>query len=537
MRKKVIALLLCCAMTAGVLAGCGNAGSVNKDVENNSTQAEESSAAASSESESVPEETEEEPELLKISWMGIDGGTEHDDFTRWIEDKFNVELELMENGGTETFSLLATSGSLADYNHQQSFNFEKYYEFVDQGTLKALPDGWEEKWPNLYRMLDNSGLLELLEVDGEIYSIPHATLGQQVMVDAITHHGVLCWRKDWAEEVGMGDMNDDYIVTISELKEYLEAVEAAGITENNYIYSFPYYLKMAFGHAHKLESQNDFVDRGNTYVWSPSTPEFKEMVKTMQEWYQEGLIYPEFYDADHNEGPTLISAGECAAVQTDGIDVYEFYNIFEKDYPDKELLDTIGFGILTGDDEVVYANEVSNYWSWSFFAPESDDAVTERILDIVDYACSEEGQIAWALGIPEQDWTFKADGTIEQKNTNIDELYPNRYGVMGVLGYCNDDFNYSPLNPSRPAEMTQIVLDMYNLKAKGYVYPVSWAYSNDRSELKTAYSGSVKVNNFLSQAVVSTDDAEKLVNDFVESNRSLWEPLLEEVNELAGYGN
>lgn len=539
MRNKLIALLLCGVMVAGSLAGCGKSG---KTDENASSKREDSSEAGAKEDGVSEENPYEEKFTITMTGPGTDAGGDYDtELMNYFEDKFNVELKIMDNGwdsSAERFSLQATGGTLYDVNVWLDFNWSGYFEYVDQGLFKPLPEDWAERWPNLYRMVERGGYLDYLTVDGRVYGITHATYGGVMDVKYITQHSAIYLRKDWAAEVGMSDLGANGTVTLNELKTYLEAVRNAGLTDKASISASAGYVSWLLSIPYGISGE-EFVDEGDGYVWTPTDPRYVEFLSTMQEWYAEGLINPDFYLKEDSDCMSEFASGMTAVLSWQALydNILTLSEAFEQANSGKNFTDCIMLVQPIAEDGTLYAQETKNYWTASVFSPEIDDAVMERALDIMDYSCTEEGEAVITLGVPEADWTVDDSGAYVLQNgkkyTSID--YPDTFFALVLLGYCVDDFTMSTLMPTENPDLHDMSLEMFRLRDEGYIIPYSTDYSVFSGDSKNIYNGSVSLSDFKAQVAVSEEDAQILLTNFIEENREIWEPLLNELNEFAGY--
>ena len=263
--KKFAALLLCGALTLSALTGCGgDDGGASKE----SSSAPEESKAEESKAEDAGGEAEDAGgEAEDAGGEAASGDAVHFTFTAynciagkdykdplflWINEKFGVDMEVMANepsGADERFRTWVMGGTLPDCANWEGFTFAEYYSYIDQGLLGALPDGWEEKYPNIAKMVEASGYAEYLKVDGKTYGVPHVVFNNFLKMDPPINHATLFFRKDWAAEVGMPDMGKDYYVTISELKQYLEKVKEAGLTNDSFVSDSGGNIDQMFGYA------------------------------------------------------------------------------------------------------------------------------------------------------------------------------------------------------------------------------------------------------------------------------------------------
>ena len=238
MRKKLVALFLGSMMAVSLLAGCGGTASDGGDGTGSTSpiQTEGDNGEAVPEEADGAGETDRYAETVSFTMTGVntEAGVDYGSSAvgQCIRNKFNVEFEVLPNGvdgAKERFAIEATSGELADMNMWLNFDWSTYYEYVDQGLFAPLPEDWKERWPNLGNMVEKSGYLESLEVDGRTYGFLHSVYGMLTDVGVATAHTSLYMRTDLADQVGMEGLCEDGTITISELKEYLQKVKAAGV--------------------------------------------------------------------------------------------------------------------------------------------------------------------------------------------------------------------------------------------------------------------------------------------------------------------
>lgn len=106
-----------------------------------------------------------------------------------------------------------------------NFDYPTYMSYIEQNLVRALPDGWETDYPNLYHMVQKTGLAEYINVDGKTYGIPHATFCNFAEMEKIVNHVSIYYRADWLKELGMEPWGPS--VSISEFAEYLRGMHCA----------------------------------------------------------------------------------------------------------------------------------------------------------------------------------------------------------------------------------------------------------------------------------------------------------------------
>ena len=68
----------------------------------------------------------------------------------------------------------------------------------------------------------------------------------------------------------------------------------------------------------------------------------------------------------------------------------------------------------------------------------------------------------------------------------------------------------------------------YELKAAGEVLPYNYDYAFYSSETKNIYS--VDIKSGVTEIVIGTGDVDEAWQKFIDDNRGMWEPLLNELN-------
>ncbi len=556
--RRSVAVLLGGALLVSALAGCSSGG------QSGETTAAATTAAATTAATAVPEETtavetttaagstaaaeaetaEEKTYDEHVSFSAVTGysyfnaesGMDYDtDLHKWITDKYNCDIDLWACSQSESgqkIPLWINSGTMPDMLIcRGSFTYSGYYEYIDQGLLKPLPEDWKEKWPNIAKTIEGGGCEDLLTVDGRIYGI--ADVVYMNLSPELTKDGINPWaqslyfRRDWADQVGMTDLGKNGIITLSELKEYLEKVKAAGLSEV-LLGGNTGYINNVFYYGMGID-QKAFPEKENGFIWGPGEQNYIDMISTMQQWFQEGLIDPEYFNNTQDEFVEKFHNGQSAAIIrqpnpgtiAETVRAFEARGIedaFENVFDFAELATDEGIPTITGDRNGMYV---------ALFNPDTDDTTFERILDIWDYFCTVEGEISRARGIPGVQWEFAEDGSINQLDGNMeDHDKPGEFQFVGVRG---EDYQMSEYDETPESIYRDRTIESLKIKNAGVVWAPSDNYDKFVSDNKSNYS--VPISNKIAEIVVNGLDVESTWKAFVEENRPLWEPLLNELNE------
>lgn len=552
--NKFVALLLCGAMTLSTLAGCGgNDGAASSGSESAPESGAEESSESSEESSAQESSSEEEgnAESAEASGSGFDekisfsmtsyntiAGTDYtaDEFYKYVADRFNVDIDIWANepsGAAEKIRLWIGGGGMPDAAIWEDFAFVEYYSYIEQGLLQPLPDGWKERWPDIARMVKASGYEDALTVDGKIYAIPHGVYGNYLEMDPVITHVSLVYRQDWAKEVGMEDLGADYTISESELKEYLQKVKEAGLTNDGaYVSTAIGTMVWMFRNMYGIMG-NSFYEGEDGFMWTPlgQKEQWIQLMTTMREWYKAGLIDPDYAVVnDAYDARAAMMAGTLAAFYDTGMagGVASYRDGYVQSDPDHEYED-IGVAHVVADDGTSWISAVDNYWTAHVFSPSTDAKTLERILDVMNWFSSKEGSAAAQLGIPEIDWEYDAEGNPHFLQTTE---YPSR-GPLALLGWCGDDFGYTGAVESIKQCDIDDTRAVFDVKGQGNIIPLQINYYNYNSDAKNNFS--IDVGSKVAEIVGSNDDIEAAWDTFIDENRGIWEPVLNELNEYYGY--
>ena len=503
--KKLIAMMLCGAMMLGTTAAAAEKGvEVNYD-------------------------TEEHVTITYGYSLGLDDATEYDDeFMQYVEEKFNCDIELWNVGGNEQGTLLINSGTMPTMLlMNDGFTLTDY---VDQELVRALPDDWEEKFPNLAAMYNNAGTREGRMIDGVDYVIDHTVFGHFLQINPVPTHRHLYYRKDLAEKVGMADAFADYVVTIDEFLAYLDACYEQGLTEFKWMGTVNSHLRHFICNYTGISSMA-WEDTGTEWVHIPSTEGYSGIIKEARELYQNGYVDADIAVQDLGYYDGLFVNGRIAAYYdggTGGGMQNKAYTYAENTGADP--LD-IGNCQIAASDGHCYNSAVTNYCCNTLFAPEASDAEVERCLAIMDWISSEEGQISSQMGIPGVDWQYAEDGVTIQ-GINTPEYKSVTSGIFMWMGYCGDDLAFAPVEGGvvEPfyVEEHRNIFAVFEDTENATLYINPQAYTDFQSESKDNYSFDRSSKIF--EIAYGDGDIDELWNAYIEEQRPIWEPLQEDLN-------
>lgn len=331
-KKKMLALLMSCIMTAGVLGGCGA-----DNAKEGSSSAAASATTATIEGSSA-EGTENsmfnEPGMLPIVKEPItltvfapantEGSWEDNAQVKELEEATGIHLEWQTCASSdnvqEKLSTMFASGEMPDIiltGVSSGNRYDKATEQAlgEQGLVLSLNDyldtvsvGYKQAFEEI------DGLKEYITTpDGNIYSLPN--------IDGSLHvqYNMKLWiNTQWLDNLGldMPTTTEEFYEVMKAFKEKdangngdpndeipLSTVTSGAGTQLDGFLMNPFQLTS--------ETNKLYVDNGKV-TFAPAQEGYKEGLKYLNQLYAEGLLNPESFTQDKNNQVNVNEAGdEC----------------------------------------------------------------------------------------------------------------------------------------------------------------------------------------------------------------------------------
>ena len=471
-----------------------------------------------------------------------------DDLYVDFSKKFNVDFTQNQctfNDWVEKTRMWIYSGQMPDtayWYFDWTTSYSEYVDFVSQGLLKPLPDDWKEKYPNLANMIKATGVEDAITIDGKLYMVPHATMVNFAPVTTAYKNTAIVYRKDWAEEFGF-DFSD-YEITLEELQSYVAACKekynAVGLdcAPDQVAELFVSIDNPGFYTFHK--------DENGKYVWGPGEESTLEGIKLLREMYENGTINKDYYLNENTTHYNSWATGKASCIFTDC--VVNTYDLrikgLQEQHPELNAEDSTGIAILIAPDGEWYGRTVANYFAANLFNPSLTDEEMDRLLRIMDWCCTEEGQIYASMGIEGVHYEKNADGElvsllpVDENGIQVSILNYLPFSlVLGTYGIVSDDFGFVSSTNSEKSRVD--VASVYKLKdsyAKAGDGNVSYwepEYNFFTSDSTRNYI--VNVEDKINELVVTPGiDVEAEWRAWVESSQAMVKPVLDDLNAAFG---
>lgn len=359
MKKKLVALFCVVATIASALSGCGTtANEQNEKPESSVAESKTESSAAVESSETVEVESEY-PEYLnldsaypiikdeyagtiKLSLMVVKqpatGDWENLWVSKYLKDKYNIELEVeyIDNAAiAERKSLMLNSGDMPDMIWNMNISTAELVKYGEQeGVLLACDEYMNETLtPNIMKYWNDNVKTACTLSDGHVYSLPSLT------DDVDVNHGNLprmFINKAWLDELNleMPRTLDEFVDVLYKLKE----ADPAGVGSENFyplgggmeVVSGTWYLLNALGynvHSSNWYGMKPALRDGEVVIPAYDMDVYEEFLKLMNQFYNDGIISPNYFTMEQTEVNALMVEGKCAvyaeAATMSGIETWD----------------------------------------------------------------------------------------------------------------------------------------------------------------------------------------------------------------------
>lgn len=260
-----------------LITGCGNTNSSNKETKESVEQATELTLY----------------KKLHTNLQQYVAGNEELPMFEELEKRTNTKLSFMTppvGQEKEQFNLIVASGEYPDI-------FIDMWTDYTGGGAKALADQViislndliDQHAPNIKKAMEEypSAFKYVTNNQGEIYGIP------MIYTDKMQQ---ITWgpqlRKDWLDDLGLSvpETVDEYYQVLKAFRDEKGATAPFTITFKH--------LKDGKFLAGAYGVSTDFYQEDDVIKYGPIQPGYKDYLKTLNQWYEEGLLDPDFMTID-----------------------------------------------------------------------------------------------------------------------------------------------------------------------------------------------------------------------------------------------
>lgn len=299
----------------------------------------------------------------------------------------------------QQFNLMLASGNLPDvieYNWLRG-SPRGPENAVEEGVILRLNDLIEEHAPNFSKYLkDNPEIDKMIRTDeGSIYGFPFIRGDDKLLV----FYGPVI-REDWLKK-----LNLELPETITEWENVLRAFRdqdpnGNGIKDEIPL-TIPVWQILQPAYATLVGAwgiTGQFFHVNNKVKFGPIEPQFKDFVKTMNKWYEEGLIDKDFATMDGKLMDAKVTNNQLGSMWAfAGGGIGKYMGLMKDQNPDFSLTPASHPAMNKGETPIIGQSDFR-------FPGQNIAAITtkaknpEQIVKWLDYAYSEEGHMLFNFG-------------------------------------------------------------------------------------------------------------------------------------------
>lgn len=499
-------------------------------------------------------ETVEYSDPITISYCtvpvtdGVDYNND-DEYAKWWTEKFNIQWDIISVESTrldEMARVWINSGDMPDllslnYNHSDAINY------VDQGLIRRLPDDWKEIWPALAGAYEGTQLGEQLEeIFGGTYVLPRPLFAENKPIEPdVCYHQVAALRKDWITALGF-EVKDSY--KTSELLAMAQAIKendpgnvgdalipiGGNITDLERMF-----VDSNSAHASETHTKRAtfYQDENGQYVWGPANEETLTGLTLYHQAYTDGLLYPEFFNLKGTEARDAFEkSGYVGMIFVDGMAKgFQQTSEYFREYLGLDADEAVHYAYVQGEDGYFHSPALVNMYIAQVMSPTMDDATFERLMDIMNYTCTEEGILYCRMGLKDVDWEYDENGdpqTLWTETAAIKDVHKAQYPLYNALYINSDDFNM--VDPNLPQSYKNLGRSFYEMKKENSTpdtFPtLDWdVFLSDSINLSKV---SIDYATDYAELAVMDGDLEKNWKNWIDSQMPMIQPALDDLNSM-----
>lgn len=423
---RVLSILLATAMLLSLLAGCGAKAPVETKAPVDTTASEgntQTSAGTASAEEDFHLPICDELTTVTLftdmdsNLANLVNNLNETDFFKELERRTNVHIEFdipASGGETAAFNLLFSSGELPDMIKNMRPGYPGGLDAaVDDGFYMDLTDLIPKYAPHYYAAL--------MSQDPSVLRTAYTGTGRLACVSQLMQTSQGPWaglyvRKDWLDQCGLEVpvTYDDWEKMLTAFKEECGAPAPMLLYKTGYDSVFNT-TTVGYGVTAAFHQENGVVKFG------PYEEGWKKYVTTMHDWYEKGLIDPDFMSSStptsYLPDQAMITTGKCGAFEG----MYTMASVFEQASTDPNAVMLPVYPPMETADMKNDFLRISAITAGISISADSDKA--EICLKLLDYFFTEEGALFANYGIEGDTFEF-VDGKPQytEKITNNPDL-------------------------------------------------------------------------------------------------------------------
>ncbi len=332
--------------------------------------------------------TDEKTEIT-MSIMGM-GDDIDDEFMRYVEEKFDVEITLLYLSWStwrDSLQKLRITDELPDVFTSDMLGYSLYDDWVNSGIIQTVvPD--ESLHNNLYEYMQSDYIKQFLDENGDIYAIPRMGFSDEENF-SLTRYIVL--REDIVEDMGYS-MPTSYQEFEELLYEFVHIYHPSKTGEKGKGLLVENLNKMEavfLGVYPELSNlERGWIEEDGLVIPVYTSQNMGDALNMLQNLYREGLMDELFYQRTSLESLELFINGESLAFAIPIDVIIENWNALGGPQGISDYVEIMRPWPLENGD--MYRFTTTSHWSEIYINSTMDEQKTQKILSILDYTISEE---------------------------------------------------------------------------------------------------------------------------------------------------
>jgi ABC-type glycerol-3-phosphate transport system substrate-binding protein len=368
---------------------------------------------------------------VKIKFFYADGTIPKDDNRTmvWVEKKFNADIQWQGAPWADYANALNTrlaAGDIPDWFSVQAGARSDLFDALIQDGIALDYMKYLDKYPNIKKYVtgDHPEIITLFgEKDGKrLYSVP-GFFGYQRHAPFV--------RKDWFDAVGLKlpDTWDEYK---SSLKKIMQ-VDPGGTKPYGLSVFTQYFFENAI--PAYTGSADNWYKKDGKWIYRAFDPGFKTWVSYWEGMYKDGILDPEFSLLKTSDVTSKFASGKIVSSfnHINAVNWNIFADPLKEANPKAEMALILPYP--SGPAGRFWVRN-DGYFMTDVINAKSDPKVIERVLAIMDWNKTAEGQVISTYGLEGVHYTKSGDKIVrnlEETNKDVGTPGGNQF-VMGLGG-------------------------------------------------------------------------------------------------------
>ncbi len=532
--RRILTGACSATLLLALLAGCGNQGKQGSQTPEKSGNTAKASAEPSGDTATPSKADTAEKVNISVSFWDIDRAfpQKHEgsnDIRDYIYNKFNIEITPVNvtwGDAEEKYTTWGASGQLPDIIGAADYvGSSRYYEWIDNEVIRALPDNLDA-YPTVKERL-NSPDVTAYDYEGKHWFFPRYTYPE---VKYWSMDRGMMLRKDWLEKLNlkMPETEQEYIDTLVAFA----TKDPDGNGKNDTVGYLP-----AAGFAYTSQGWPGFgvVDNrwrlnseGKVVMNCAEKEAMMPQMSFLRKLFKAGGMDPDFLTMTNEETQEKFASGRVGlyARQIAPAHFNRLHQKWAALQPNVDFVDAIEFVPGPSPTGKYTRFEEKVYWSESYFNSNVDDTKMDRILQLYNWLCSEEGMRMMSFGIEGKQYKMN-NGKVEitrEKNPETG-LYYNLLdyepfsGLASLATWTGDNIQYeNPAIEPRLVEKCKAELDKRSTQWESS--KIDWRLNAINVPEKEEISA-IKFSDDWGNFIMNTSDASD--DELYEAMRKNWD--------------